>query len=200
MIVALTGGMGCGKSLALKYFGELGWKTLSADAVNREIYTRHEGFREELRKRWGDRIFGEDGGIDRRRVADIVFEQPEELEWLNGILHPMIRDHAETWFAAAPEQDHVFEVPLLYESRWHVHYETVVCVWSAPEIVRERLHGRGLDDAEIERRMKFQMPADEKLERADFGLINNGPPNELYQQCNELSKQLKEKIWKSKSS
>jgi dephospho-CoA kinase len=200
MIVALTGGMGCGKSLALQYFGELGWKTLSADAVNRGIYDGNVKFKENLQKHWGARVIGTDGAIDRRIVADIVFADPRELEWLNKLLHPMILDHAQNHFAAMPEHDHIFEVPLLYETGWHAGYDAVICVWAAPETVRDRLHGRGLNDAEIQRRMKFQMPADEKLAKADFGLINNGPPEQLYQQCKELSKQLKEEIWKNKNS
>lgn len=199
MIVALTGGMGCGKSLALQYFGSLGWETLSADAVSHDIYKDNDEFKEKLRKRWGNGVFDGNGAIDRRAVAGIVFAEPAELEWLNGILHPMIRARAEKHFAAMPEHDHMFEVPLLYETGWDTWCDAVVCVWAAPEIVRGRLHGRGLDDAEIARRMRFQMPAEEKLAKADFGLINNGPPEELYQQCKELSTQLKEKIWKNKN-
>lgn len=200
MIVALTGGMGCGKSLALQFFGELGWETLSADTVNHEIYKTNKEFKAGLQERWGLKVFDADGCIDRRAVAGIVFSDPGELEWLNAVLHPMIRAHAGECFAAKPRHDHLFEVPLLYETGWDKHYDAVVCIWSSPGIVRERLHGRGLDDTEIDRRMEFQMPADEKLARADFGLINNGSPDELYEQCQELSKQIKEKIWKKKNS
>ncbi len=199
MIVALTGGMGCGKSLALQYFAELGWQTLSADAINHEIYKNSEEFKAGLRGRWGHHIFDGNGVIDRRAVAGIVFNDAAELEWLNGILHPLIRDHAEGCFAADPAGNHLFEVPLLYESGWHGRYDVVVCIWSNPETVRERLHKRGLDDGEIERRMAYQMTADEKLARADFGLINNGSPDDLYEQCKELSKQIKEMVWKKKT-
>ncbi len=192
MIVALTGGIGCGKSLVLQYFSELGWKVLSADAICHEIYRDNREFSRQLIDRWGDVIAVEDGLLNRRAIAGIVFQDPGQLQWLNGILHPMIRAEAERRVAANAGADFIFEIPLLYETGWHEHYETVICVWSEPDIARRRLLARGLEAKDIECRLKNQMSPELKLEKADYGLINNGSAENLFEQCEILNKKLKD--------
>ncbi|MDD2403428.1 MAG: dephospho-CoA kinase [Victivallaceae bacterium] len=196
MIIALTGGIGSGKSAALQAFAELGWKTLSADQICHDIYRDDLDFIDQLYQHWGDTIFSMKGVIDRKAVAKIIFTQPDELKWLNSLLHPMIRQVADKQFTATPEDDYIFEVPLLYECGWEKDFSAVICVWSEASLIRKRLLNRGLNDDEISRRMANQLPADQKLERADFALINNGSLANLYAQCEILTNQIKGKLWK----
>ncbi len=198
IIIALTGGIGSGKSTALQAFAELGWRCLSADQICHDLYRDNQDLICRLQERWDEKIFSAKGVIDRKVIAGIIFNNPEELKWLNGILHPMIRAAAERQFAAEPEEDFVFEIPLLYECGWEQHYDAVICVWAEEEITKQRLLKRGLSSNEIELRMKNQLNPDRKLERADFALINNGSANDLYAQCAMLVKQLKETLWKKK--
>lgn len=200
MVVALTGGIGCGKSLVLQYFGDLGWKTLSADAICHEIYRDNREFHRQLIERWGDMVMDENGSINRRAISGIVFRDAGHLEWLNGILHPMIQAEGERWIAENSEADFMFEVPLLYETGWHERYKTVVCVWSRPEVVRQRLLARGLEVKDIESRLKHQMAPDLKLEKADYGLINNGSAENLFKQCEILDKKLKDSYGRERDS
>lgn len=198
MIIALTGGIGSGKSTALQAFAGLGWKCLSADQICHNLYLNNQDFIKLLQERWGKKIFSAKGIIDRKLIVDIVFNDAEELQWLNGILHPMIRAVAEQQFATEPENDFIFEVPLLYECGWGQHYDAVICVWTDEKITKQRLIERGLNSDEIELRMKNQLSPDQKLERADFALINNGSANDLNAQCVIVAKQLKETLWKKK--
>lgn len=127
----------------------------------------------ELVERWGDRILGPDG-VDRKRVAEIVFADRAELDWLESVLHPRvvaqqarIREEADAPIVAV-------EVPLLYETGAEARFDAVVVV-TAPETVRAR-RTAVTDAAERSRRL---MPDQEKVARADFAYVNDGSLEEL---------------------
>jgi dephospho-CoA kinase len=131
-----------------------------------------------VRARLGPTVLAPDGSVDRRRVATVVFDDPEAVRWLEGLLHPLVGAAVLQAFDAAAASDPppalaVNEVPLLYEAGLEGRYDVVVVV-TAPEAVRRaRVAARG-DLAALEAREARLLPEAEKLRRADAVLVNDG--------------------------
>ena len=175
--VAVTGGIGAGKSEALRAFARHGAATVSADEIVHRLYEDGEVQRA-LVDRWGERVRGPDG-IDRKQVGEIVFGDRSELEWLEGLLHPRVvaeqaRLRDELAGAADPPAVVVVEVPLLYETGAESRFDAVVVITAPPEIRAQRT--TVADAAERTRRL---LPDDEKVARADFSYVNDSSLEEL---------------------
>lgn len=199
MFVGLTGGMGCGKTTVLECFSKLDWKTLDADLICRGIYEdAKNGVANILRDRWGSGILQSDGAINRKKIADIVFSSENERLWLNSVMHPKVLGFVEKEINSGQNEFVFFDIPLLFEARWENKFDATVAVWCDRETQISRLLKRGWDLCEIRRRLDSQTPAEEKLGKADFGLINSGSYSNIFQQCELLSRQLKEFLWKKK--
>lgn len=125
-----------------------------------------------LRERWGARVVGPDGA-DRAAIAAIVFERPEELAWLEGLLHPKVVQEYLAWREQQTSSVAVTEVPLLYETGGDERFDVVVVVTAPAELRAERTQVRA--DAR-ERRL---IPDEEKVQRADFAYVNDGTLAEL---------------------
>jgi dephospho-CoA kinase len=135
------------------------------------------GVRAALRERYGDRVFAA-GEVDRRALGEIVFADPDELAWLERLLHPRTMARTEAWLeelAARPEPPAlaVNEVPLLYETGSEDRFDAVV-VLAAPRELREARAGERLDERESR-----LLPDKEKSRRADFAYVNDGSIEEL---------------------
>jgi dephospho-CoA kinase len=165
--VALTGGIAAGKSEALKAFARHGAATASADAIVHELLANDPEVREAIRARWGDDAVG-----DRERIGEIVFENREELEWLEQLLHPRVARARQAWLEGVDAELAVMEIPLLYETGGESRVDAVVVITAPPEVRAAR---RG-DFAERESRL---IPDEEKLERADFAYVNDGTLEDL---------------------
>ena len=193
MFTGLTGGIGCGKSTALGCFEKLGWHALDADRICHEIY--EEGDKSliaRLTSRWGKAIL-QDGALSRKKIAEIVFNNGNELEWLNGLLHPLIMRKADEKAASSDSEYVIFDVPLLFETGLERRFDCTISVWADTRQQVERLRLRGWNKQETEARLAAQMPSVRKLEKADFGLINTGDIEFLIEQCIELDKQIRKK-------
>ncbi len=190
MILGITGAFGCGKSSVLAAFAARGWRTADADSLCHGLYAEPGGaIARRFAERWGVGVLASDGTVDRRRVGEIVFEKPEELEFLTGLLYPELSRKLEELIDGCRKDgaDGAYEIPLLYEAGYEGHFDRVVAVWAAPEIRRARLREqRHFSDVEIRRREARQLFADAKLERADIALINNGDIRELELQVERL--------------
>jgi dephospho-CoA kinase len=176
LAVAITGGVGAGKSEMLAAFARHGAATISSDEVVHELYG-DPGVRAALRERYGDRVFA-GGEVDRAALGKIVFADPDELAWLEGLLHPRTMARTEAWFeevaqSAEPPALAVNEVPLLYETGSEDRFDAVVVV-TAPRAVRESRAGERLDEREAR-----LLPDEEKARRADFAYVNDGSVDEL---------------------
>jgi dephospho-CoA kinase len=125
-----------------------------------------------LRERWGNEIVGPDGA-DRAAIAAIVFERPDELAWLEGLLHPKVVQEYLAWREEQSAPVAVMEIPLLYETGADARFDAVVVVTAPPELRAERARVPG-DDRE--RRL---IPDEEKVRRADFAYVNDGTLAEL---------------------
>jgi dephospho-CoA kinase len=131
-----------------------------------------------LRERWGEQVF--DGAeIDRRAVGELVFADPAELEWLEGLLHPRVVQEQGRWRAELearldPPRVSVVEVPLLYETGGDARFDVVVVITAPEEVRAARTAVVG-----AARRGRRLIPDDEKVRRADFAYVNDGSLEEL---------------------
>jgi dephospho-CoA kinase len=196
MILGVTGSIGAGKSTVREEFSALGWRVFDADGVCHDIYAEPGGrFFSRIVAEWGPGVASSDGrSIDRKKLAEKVFGSPGELEKLTGLLYPEFERRLDAAIAACRSENTsgVFEIPLLFENGYGKRFDAVLAVWSSPTVRRERLkRKRSYSGNEIERREKQQLPAFEKLERADFAVVNNGSRELLRKQIRKLSEKLK---------
>ena len=191
MLNALTGGIGCGKSTALAIFESEGAKTVDSDAVVSKMLDGDELVRSELRERFGERIVGRrQGKVDRGHLACIVFNDSEELRWLENLLHPLVRNHWESRVREAPGAFWVIEIPLLFEKKLEKLFDFTVCVSANRSLQLARLRAKGLTAKQAKLRIDRQLPLSEKLNRANFVLSNNGSVEFLREQVSTLKTEL----------
>ena len=170
LLVGLTGGIACGKSVALEFFRELGWKTISTDEIVADLFQKDESVRQSVKTKWGQRVFQRDE-IDKSKIAEIIFNNLEEKNWLENLLHPLVRD---VWMNAAKfseEKKVVVEIPLLFEKKLEHLFQITVCVQCEKKIQLQRLFDRGLTKAQSNARIATQMILSEKIRLADIVLF-----------------------------
>jgi dephospho-CoA kinase len=186
--IGLTGGIGAGKSEVLAAFERLGAATLSTDRVTHELLDDDE-VRTALIGRWGDRV-APNGQIDRDEVGRIVFESPEELGWLESVLHPRVGVHVLEWRQSLePEFEvAVVEVPLLFEAAMEDAFDATVAVVADDQIRERRLRERG--QAGLEGREDRQLDQAEKERRAYHVIRNERTLDELESDVQSLLKDL----------
>lgn len=163
--LAITGGIGAGKSEALAAFARHGAATLSADAVVHELIAGDADVRSRVEARFGS--------SDRDEIAKVVFADPAELVWLEALLHPRVRERTDMWLDEVDAAIAVVEIPLLYESGGEERFDKVVVITAPPEVRRAR------SSAAVEGREQRLVPDDEKAARADYAYENVGSLAEL---------------------
>ena len=185
-IIALTGGIGAGKSLVAQYFSELGARVVDADQLSRVAIERgSEGF-DEVLLRFGESIL-RDGDIDRKALAEIVFADPSARADLEAIIHPRVRELFNDAVAdLAPDETLIYEIPLLVESKAAANFDLVITVEADLEIRKERLRKRGMFISEIERRIAAQASREERQAQADHVIINDGDEDALLRSVENL--------------
>jgi len=185
MIIAVTGGIGAGKSTVLGFFAEFGARVADADEIAHSCYRRGRPSYDAMVRRWGSGILASDGEICRKAVAGIVFHEQKELDWLNELIHPMVLEELDR-LSAVGSGVFFCAVPLLYEFGWERRMDSVVVVWCPADVQLSRLRLRGWSDDEIRRRLSTQLSMDEKLSRGDYGIINDCTLEELAAQCRSV--------------
>jgi dephospho-CoA kinase len=175
--IGLTGTVAAGKSAALDAFARLGAATLSTDAVSHELLD-DAAVRDALAERWGPDVLV-DGHVNRAKVAAIVFESPEELGWLESVLHPLVGRRVADWRESLPNDTSlaVVEVPLLFESGMEGAFDATVAVIADQRTRAARAGERGT--ALVEERSDRQLSQDEKAARATHVVRNDGSIEEL---------------------
>jgi dephospho-CoA kinase len=186
MKLGLTGGIGCGKSTVVGLFKEAGWNTVETDAIVRELLAEDAEVQARLEARWGRAVFNADGSVNRKAIAERVFGDTGSLQWLESLLHPLVRTRWEGRVARDPEGLWLVEIPLLFEKSLETCFDLTVCVFSSPEVVEARMLDRGYSTAEIAQRRERQMPLEEKIRRADHLIANSGSLEFLKRQTTRL--------------
>ncbi|HMN39218.1 MAG TPA: dephospho-CoA kinase [Phycisphaerales bacterium] len=184
-VIGLAGGIGAGKSAVAAAFERLGCLVIDSDTRAKAALDRAD-VREALVSWWGPGILADDGRVDRKRVASIIFTNADERERLEGLVHPIVRDDRAQMIrdAAAAGAGAVIAVivdaPLLFEAGVDAECDCVVFV-EAPreERLRRVLHARGWDESELDRREAAQWPLDEKRARSTFVVDNGGDVGSL---------------------
>ncbi|MGF0068269.1 dephospho-CoA kinase [Candidatus Spyradosoma sp. SGI.093] len=182
MKAALTGGIGCGKSTALRAFRNHDCATVSADALGHEILSESSSAAFVVAR------FGAEcapaGTVDRERLARVVFADPAARKELEDFIHPKIEAAWRERVRAAEErgEDCVVEIPLLFEKNLEGAFDRTVCLVCSEAVQLERLEKRGLPRERALARIAAQLPIEEKARRADVCLFNDGSPEFLEKQ------------------
>lgn len=174
-IIGLAGGIGSGKSHVARLFEQFGCCRVDSDEMIRTAYT-HPSVRRAVAGRFGEDVLDPSGAVDRRRLAAIVFNDPQQRRWLEELLHPIANaTRVEVMDQAARNPEivaYVWDSPLLFETRLNELCDTVVFVDADREDRLKRVTERGWDEAELARRENAQWPLDKKRALSDHCLSN----------------------------
>jgi dephospho-CoA kinase len=189
LLIGLTGNIASGKSTVAREFAERGATVIDADVLARQAVRAGTAAYGEIVRRWGEGVVSPDGVIDRAALRRIVFEDPAQLEELNGFVHPEIvrlRNALLDEARARGDRIVVYDVPLLFERHLVDEFDAIVLV-DAPRPTRlERLvRDRGLRETEAMDMIAAQMPAELKRARADYVIDNTGTLDELTERVDE---------------
>ena len=186
LVVGLTGGIGAGKSTVSELFARLGALVIDADQLARMAIERGtEGFAEVL-IRFGDEIIN-NGDIDRKKLADIVFSDEKSRKDLEAIIHPRVQ---ALFSEAVADLDHddilIYEIPLLVETGAAEKFDYIITVEADIEIRKNRLLKKGLYISQIEKRMASQATEQARIAIADVVIRNDGDEDALLRQVENL--------------
>jgi dephospho-CoA kinase len=186
LIVALTGGIGAGKSSVAQFFSELGARVVDADQLSRLAIERGSVGFDEVLTRFGESIL-RDGDIDRKALAEIVFSDASARADLEAIVHPRVRELFSKVVAdLSSDEILIYEIPLLVEVNARADFDFVITVEADIEIRKERLRKSGMLISEIERRIAAQATRQQREELADQIITNDGDEDALLRQVENL--------------
>lgn len=171
--VGLTGGIGAGKSTALKYFAQAGALTLSADEVVHQLYVR-EDVRRALAEHFGLEVLSIGGEVDRHRLSEAVRSRREQLAWLEALTHPLVAQEIKRFIREAPSGSVVVcEVPLLFESGMEDLFDMIVTIEARADLRRER-SVQSFDRELFGEFEALQASTERRVEGADLAFHNDG--------------------------
>jgi dephospho-CoA kinase len=188
LAVAITGGIGAGKSEALKAFARRGAEVASSDEIVHRLLAEDEEVRHAVVERFGPGVLDGSGAIDRAALALIVFADQEELAALERLLHPRVVREYTAWREELgrrpdPPRVAVVEVPLLYETGGERRFDKVVVITAPPDVRAARTEFADAREARL-------LPDEEKVRRADFAYVNDGSLDALDRFVGEVLERL----------
>ena len=185
-VIAMTGGIGAGKSTVAQFFSELGANVVDADHLARIAIERgSEGF-DEVVARFGETILA-NGDINRKALAEIVFSDPDSKRDLEDIIHPRVQKlFAQAVIDNEPAGNLIYEIPLLVETDAANKFDFVVTVEADEELRIERLLARGMFISDIKARLANQAPSKARIDIADAVIVNDGDEDHLLRQVENL--------------
>jgi dephospho-CoA kinase len=194
-VIGLTGGIGSGKSTVSQFLAELGAEIVDADKIGHMSYLPGTDSWRELVKTFGKGILTEDNTIDRKKLAAIVFNQPEKLKLFNSIVHPRMYRIAEQQIEELRRKgvkEIILDAPILFEANWTPLADEVwVVVADEGHVIKRASSRSGLSEAQIKARIRAQMSDEERIKRANAVIYNNGTAEDLREKVKELWQRLK---------
>jgi dephospho-CoA kinase len=189
-VIALTGGIGSGKSLAAEYFADLGALVIDADQLARAAIERGSTGFDEVVATFGDSIL-KNGDIDRRALGELIFKDATLKIKLENIIHPWIRNQFEEAVASLKADEIlVYEIPLLFETKAQDRFDIVITVEASMENRIARLRAKGLHISEIESRIAAQATREQRESVADFIIENDASTDELLRKVENIWEEL----------
>ena len=186
LLVALTGGIGSGKSLAAQFFADLGAVVVDSDQLARQVIERGSAGFDEVVTRFGDEILTV-GDIDRKKLGEIIFADSTARGDLEAITHPRIREALAAIVATVPEDRIVInQIPLLVETGGKARFDLVIAITSPDELRYQRLLERGMKPQEIKSRIAAQVSDAARVAIADYIITNDGNAGNLLRQVKKL--------------
>jgi len=190
LVVALTGGIGAGKSLVAQYFSELGARVVDADQLSRIAIERGSAGFDEVITRFGESIL-RNGDIDRKALGEIIFRDKGAKADLEAIIHPRVRElFFEVVADLAADEILIYEIPLLVETGAASNFDHIITVEADLEIRKSRLLKRGMFTSEIESRLAVQASPAEREAVATFVIENSGDEDQLLRKVENLWEEL----------
>ncbi len=194
--VGLTGGLASGKSFVGKALADLGCLVIKADDLGHEVQRPGGEAYDAIVQEFGREILNPEGAIDRRKLAALVFHNPERLETLNGIIHPLVRlkrlKMEEEFARQHPDGIAVTEAAILVETGSYREFDKLIVAICRPEQQIERAMSRDhLSRQEVLDRMKRQMPLEEKVKYADYVIDTSGPKEDTLAQTRAVYETLR---------
>lgn len=195
--VGLTGSIAVGKSHVCDVFRELGCRVLDADQTARDVVRKGTPGLSKIVEVFGQRVIAADGELDRPKMAAIVFADEEKRLLLNSIVHPLVFEAQNQWLADREAEDPdgiaIVDAALMIESGGYKRFDKLIVVWCEPDIQLQRLKRRDrLSEDEAEKRVRSQMPQDEKKKFADFLIDTSGSFESTRVQCIQVHRSLQE--------
>jgi len=186
--LAITGNIASGKSLAEKFFESKGISVIDTDEIVHNLLHKDKTVIAKVTALFGQNVLGENGEINRKKVAGIVFGDKNKLTQLEKILHPEVKNEVDRFFEAHKSKKIVaVSVPQLYETGWEVYFDRVLLVTSDENTRLKRLMARNnISQEEAEIRIKSQLSQEEKLKKADFSAENSSTQENFFLQLEEI--------------
>jgi dephospho-CoA kinase len=196
-IVGLTGGIASGKSLVARVFKDLGAHVIDADRIVHDLLEPEQQAYQEVRDHFGKDILLPNGGIDRRKLGEIIFNNPEKRAWLNNCLHPKVFNaytvQVQHLHSRQPDSIVILDAALLIETGYHRNMDRIVVVYADREQQIERLSLRDkFTHEQALARITSQMPLAEKRAHADYVINNTGTREDTEIQAREVFRKLKQ--------
>ena len=183
MYLGLSGGIGSGKSTVAKILTDLGAVVIDADVIAREVLEPGQIGYENTILSFGESVLSESGSIDRKKLAELVFQNPVQLAKLEAIIHPAVIDRVAQIRESLPKTSTVvYDTPLMFEKQLQGQFDKVLIVSADIELRRSRLLERGLELNDINARMANQATDEQRESIADFVIQNNGSLAQLQEQ------------------
>lgn len=187
MLVGLTGGIGSGKSTVADLFGELGAVVIKADDLAREVIAEGGRAHAAVLAHFGPDIVGTDGQIDRTKLAELVFNDPEELKVLENITHPAVQAELRARLDSQPDDAIViYEIPVLIEKNLFDKFDQTIAVIADIDLRKERVIQRGISADDFKARVANQTTDETRRSSVDYVITNNGEVNDLKQQVKDI--------------
>ena len=199
LVIGVTGIIGSGKSTVSGFLEEKGARVINTDILARQLMEKSEPVREKIQKNFGEESYTEEGRLDAKKIASIVFQNSEALTRLNAIVHPEVIRAVRDEIRQLAQSDFrgilVVDAPLIFETGLSGVMDETVVVAAPEDVCVERVTKRsGLSAEEVRARLKTQWPLEKKIALADRVIWNDGTLEQLKEQVEKIYKEWQKRI------